>query len=193
MPNRNTIKLINIDKYEKQAAYFTFFLTAKFGAHFKNNFFFNGKRVYLAYVYVGFVFIAHLTITFGRIASGRTSGEIEGNKMQITISFKRKNDVGSYIETMCHESFLHADKYSVDFSHNGKIDFSAGIDRDIVDSNKFTYSSFNSKVGDIHHWQERRDRVLEQKGVPIMQKYYRSIGLTKSREEIIQSFYSYSD
>ncbi|NGZ90394.1 hypothetical protein [Psychroflexus maritimus] len=116
-------------------------------------------------------------------ADGRTGIKITGEGLDITIKLGITN-VDDYIELIGHEGFLHADKYSVDYSDDKEINFSKGIDKDIV---KYVESSTNSnkrRERYNHHFQERRDKVLEKKSVPILHKYYEKSGVIKTLEEL---------
>ncbi len=110
-------------------------------------------------------------------AEGRTAYEESDRGIDITINVREKGNADNYIKSIGHEGYLHADKYSVDYSDDKQINFSTGIDKDIVKYVESLTNKQKAKERFNHHFQERRDKVLEKKLVPILQSYYQSKGI----------------
>ena len=50
----------------------------------------------------------------------------------------------------------------------------------------------NAKRGYTQHWQERNvNRAMERIGVPVMQQYYKSKGVSKPKSAILKSVYGF--
>jgi len=169
---------------------FEVFATPKEGIAFLSNYAEEGQVIAgIEYGKSGEFHNNGIDLGFGQLAKGdnaegRTGYEESERGLNITINLREKGNTDNYIKTIGHEGFLHADKYSVDYSDDRQINFSSGIDKDIVKYVESLTKKQNVKERFNHHFQERRDKVLEEKLVPILQSYYQSKGIKKPVKEV---------
>ncbi|WP_417886396.1 DUF6443 domain-containing protein [Zunongwangia sp.] len=134
---------------------------------------------------------------------GTTSSNISDNKLAITINLDNRLNVDSYIETIGHEGFIHANKYAEDYSDNKIMDFSKGIDRSMLPAAEFAVRAYKDrpttaqtlKERYLQHWQSRpeRDNTMTVKVLPILLNYYRNKGVKVSKEEIKKEINGYEN
>ncbi len=124
------------------------------------------------------------------VASARTGHRIYEGRLKISLELEDGRQNGAdYIDDIGHEGVVHANKYAEDFSDDGKLNMSKGIDKYIIDySDKFGLS-----VGTKQHYQERKDKVMIKYVTPILQQYYKSVGIIKTRKQIIKEQYDFRD
>src|SRR5690606_3031886 len=197
-PDGNYVDVSNIykkndnDEYENAnlVEAFEFFASTDFGKSFLSNYAEKGQVIAgQEYKKDGKFHSKNIDISFGQLsegdnAEGRTAIEKSEDGLKITINLREKSETSAYIETIGHEGFIHADKYSTDYSHDKQINFSAGIDPDIVEYVKSQTNNKKYQERWNHHFQERRDKILEKKLIPILRKYYESKGVIKSLEDL---------
>jgi hypothetical protein len=79
-----------------------------------------------------------------------------------------------------------------DSSVSGTTTFSLD-DKKMNNSNAYpALRKMNAKRGYTQHWQERNvNRAMERIGVPVMQQYYKSKGVSKPKSAILKSVYGF--
>ena len=106
--------------------------------------------------------------------SGDASRSINGNQLNLDIDIANTTDVGSNLETLCHEMFIHGHQDSKDFADDRKL-------------NKSNMSpelkNWNASLADQEHLQDARyNNRMKNDAIPILQQYY---GSKKTRNQII--------
>jgi RHS repeat-associated protein len=104
-------------------------------------------------------------------ASGETAPEIKNGRLKIDISVivadKEKDRIDYDVETITHESFIHAQRMANDFYDNKKIDYSTGYKKYLVD-----YYRSKNDFRDLDHIQQsRHDKDYERQAAPIVLSY----------------------
>ncbi len=120
-------------------------------------------------------------------ATGKTKFEETKDGLKINIQLRAFRRVDDNIETIGHESFIHADKNAGDFYDDGKMNLS-NLDKKIVSyvdgiikkNSQYSSSRFNLS----QHYQERKDKILEKKLVPILLQYYRKQNIKKTEDQV---------
>lgn len=103
--------------------------------------------------------------------------------MNIQVVVGNSSDKSDLLDTFIHEIAIHADQNSVDFSDDKKMN----------NSNAYpALRKMNGTRGYTQHWQERNvNRAMERIGVPIIQQYHKSKGVSKSKGVILKSVYGF--
>ena len=128
-------------------------------------------------------------MTFLRDQIAQLNDKFEESKdgLKINIQIRAFRLVDDNIETIGHESFIHADKNAGDFYDDGKMNLS-NIDKYIVSyvdgliKENSQYKS--SRINLSQHYQERKDKILEKKLVPILLQYYRKQNIKKTEDQV---------
>lgn len=113
-------------------------------------------------------------------ASGMTVNNITQDGVDITVDILGSGSAYSNLETIIHETVIHAEKSAIDYSDNKKIDQSAGYDKDLVNFGK--KNNYSKRYYD--HYQERRDNKRLQIGVPIIKSFNQKNNIKKSDTDI---------
>ena len=121
-------------------------------------------------------------------ADGETGANVDDNgRLQIDVSLETSTAY-DMVDTIVHESFIHAQRYAVDFADNGKKDYS-NIDSDIKKNNRLV---------SWQHKQERRDTrnkksLFWKNGYYIMLKTNKKYGTKKTNQKVFEDMYDFRD
>ena len=132
-------------------------------------------------------------------ANARTPSEVKGDHLQISIELNGGRDgngnLGSIIDDIGHESFIHAEKIAQDYADDKKMN-SSSIDKDIRDwvDDAVKNGSYPKQWADNlkQHEQADKHNVLEKRLLPILQEYYKKSNIAKTAEEIIKEINYYA-
>lgn len=115
--------------------------------------------------------------------SGTTTFSLDGKNLNLQVVVGNSSDKSDLLDTFIHEIAIHADQNSVDFSDDKKMN----------NSNAYpALRRMNGTRGYTQHWQERNvNRAMERIGVPIIQQYHKSKGVSKSKGVILKSVYGF--
>lgn len=168
---------------------FEFFASTDFGKSFLSNYAEKGQAIAgHEYKKDGKFHKKGVDLHFGDLDDSNTtteattsSEEFEGG-LRLTINIRSGKQADEYIEEIGHEGWIHADKFAVDYSDNRKLDYSMGVDKDLVNYVQSQASNQHSRF--IHHFQERRDKLLNTKLVPILTEFYRKKGHKNVQEKV---------
>ena len=115
--------------------------------------------------------------------SGTTNFKLNKNTLNIYVNIGTSSNKLELLDTFIHEIAIHADQNSADFLDDKKM------------NNSNAYSllrNLNRKRGYTQHWQERNvNRAMEKIGLPILLKYCKSMGIIKTRKEILKFSYDF--
>ncbi|WP_302322937.1 RHS repeat domain-containing protein, partial [Bacteroides congonensis] len=115
--------------------------------------------------------------------SGTTTFSLDDKNLNIQVAVGSSSDKPDLLDTFVHEIAIHADQNAVDFIDDKKMN----------NSNAYpALRKMNAKRGYTQHWQERNvNRAMERIGVPVMQQYYKSKGVSKPKSAILKSVYGF--
>ena len=133
----------------------------------------------------------------GDYANARTGHKITSTGLDLTIKVSdySRTPLNEYIGNFGHEGIIHVQMFSEDYSDDKKLNYS-NIDKDLVDwSNNLIKQGKYEKSWQtslLQHTQEDRDKELDKKLVPILQHYYKSIGVKKTEAQIKRDVNGYA-
>lgn len=127
-------------------------------------------------------------------ASGDGGHTMENGRLQFNMAIGNNNSTTSHfvsdaMVTISHESFVHILPTSKDYYDNGKLDFSSGYDKDVINFLKnesgYKITDENNVNGWIDHFTEKasgyaRDNYIS----PILKQYYQKSNLNVSEKGI---------
>lgn len=129
-----------------------------------------------------------VNISFGtgvrdRSVSGTTTFSLDDKNLNIQVVVGNSSDKSDLLDTFIHETAIHADQNAVDFIDDKKMN----------NSNAYpALRKMNGSRGYTQHWQERNvNRAMERIGVPIIQQYNKSNGVSKPKSAILKSVYGF--
>lgn len=133
----------------------------------------------------------------GDSAQGRTGTEKDGKGLNVNIML---SDTGTkednYIKEIGHEAFVHAEKEAEDFADDGESNLS-NIDKSIVKqleaASKKAPRTFppDNIPNWAQHYQEKAQKTLNNRLLPILQDYYKNKNIKKSDVDIKKSINGY--
>ncbi|MDY3529822.1 hypothetical protein PG593_08545 [Riemerella anatipestifer] len=113
-------------------------------------------------------------------ANGMTVDEMKGDGIDIIVDILASGSAYSNLETIIHETVIHAEKSAIDYFDNRKLDQSAGYDKDLVSFGR--KNDYSKRYYD--HYQERRDNKRFKIGVPIIKSFNHKNNIRKSDNDI---------
>lgn len=178
-------KLINPNQVEV----FEFLMNTKEGKALLGNYAAKGQTIAGVSFYKDGKFHSQgVNISFGAnvrdsSVSGTTTFSLDDKNLNIQIAVGDSSDKPDLLDTFIHEIAIHADQNAVDFIDDKKMN----------NSNAYpALRQMNGKRGYTQHWQERNvNRAMERIGVPVIQQYYKSKGVSKPKSAILKSVYGF--
>ncbi len=141
----------------------------------------------------------NVDLKFGKLpdddpANAKTIDNQTKDGLQITVLlWQNDRDVARNIKEIGHEGFIHAEKTAEDYEDDGDLNYS-NIDKDIVkyasDAVKNGYPK-KYQTNLIQHTQEKRDKTLDKKLLPILQAYYKNNNMQVPVESIKRTINGY--
>ena len=178
-------KLINPNQVEV----FEFLMNTKEGKALLGNYAAKGQTIAGVSFYKDGKFHSQgVNISFGAnvrdsSVSGTATFSLDDKNLNIQIAVGDSSDKPDLLDTFIHEIAIHADQNAVDFIDDKKMN----------NSNAYpALRQMNGKRGYTQHWQERNvNRAMERIGVPVIQQYYKSKGVSKPKSAILKSVYGF--
>ena len=178
-------KLINPNQVEV----FEFLMNTKEGKALLGNYAAKGQTIAgVSFYKDGKFHCQGVNISFGAnvrdsSVSGTTTFSLDDKNLNIQIAVGDSSDKPDLLDTFIHEIAIHADQNAVDFIDDKKMN----------NSNAYpALRQMNGKRGYTQHWQERNvNRAMERIGVPVIQQYYKSKGVSKPKSAILKSVYGF--
>ncbi|WP_317129233.1 RHS repeat domain-containing protein [Empedobacter tilapiae] len=128
------------------------------------------------------------------IASGDGGHTMENGRLQFNMAIGNNNSttnhfVSDAMVTIGHESFVHILPTSKDYVDNGKLDFSSGYDKDVINFLKnesgYKITAENNVNGWIDHFTEKASGSARDNNIsPILKQYYQKSNLNVSEKGI---------
>ena len=111
--------------------------------------------------------------------SGNTSIELKDKRLKISINIRNVSDIGSVLETFCHETFIHAYQTSKDFIDDGIFNNQSSM--------SIGMRSWNASRAMQEHGEDARvNKRMMKEAVPILRQYYNSIKSPRTDFQIIE-------
>ena len=100
-----------------------------------------------------------------------------------------KEWVSNAISSIGHETFIHILPMSMDYSDDGKFNFSNGYDKDAIEflKSNITFTPSNNK-GWVDHFNEKITHNAREKTVSMIQQYYKRYNRNDSKKTNIKNF-----
>ena len=111
--------------------------------------------------------------------SGDTGRELKDGRLKISINISNVSDIGSVLETFCHETFIHAYQTSKDFIDDG--DFN---NQSSMSTGMRMWKA--SRAMQEHGEDARVNKRMMNETVPILRQYYNSTKSPRTDSQIIK-------
>ena len=115
--------------------------------------------------------------------TGDTKIEKKGERLNINIVVGNISEVGTVLESLCHETFIHGYQTTKDFIDDGNFTNHSQLSPEM--------RAWNVSPAQQEHGQDaRHNKRMLNEAVPILKKYYSSIGVPRTNAQIIKQINS---